>query len=120
MSMTAKLPSCGCEHSNDDVVLQVSKRMLPDSDVQGLSSLFKILGDPTRIRIMWALEQTEMCVCDLAASLNMTKSAISHQLSTLKQVKLVKYRRSGKNVFYSLDDEHVNNIIDMGLAHIRE
>lgn len=118
--MTDSSPYCSCAYENKSLVERMHEIMLNEREVRGLSTLFKILGDPTRIRIMWTLDQSEMCVCDLAAALQMTRSAISHQLSTLKQVKLVKYRREGKNVFYSLDDEHVNSIIEMGLEHIRE
>ena len=79
-----------------------------------------MFGDTTRIRILWALDHAELCVCDIAALLNMTKSAISHQLRQLKQANLVKYRREGKNVFYALSDEHVHIIFEKGLEHIRE
>lgn len=118
--MNEKAPSCDCEHIDNAVVSKATQHMLAEEEVNGLSTVFKIFGDPTRIRIMWALQSAEMCVCELATALNMSKSAISHQLSTLKQVKLVKFRREGKNVFYSLDDEHVSSIIQMGLTHIKE
>jgi len=111
-------PICDCEIIHNDIVAQVSGAMLPAQEIIALSTLFKILGDSTRIRIIWALSQAEMCVCDLGAALKMSKSAISHQLNTLRQGKLVKYRREGKNVFYSLDDHHVNEIIVIGRAHI--
>jgi ArsR family transcriptional regulator len=93
--------------------------MLPVSEVDGLSVIFKIIGDPTCIRIMWALNQSEMCVCELAAALSMTRSAVSHQLKKLKEAKLVKFRREGKNVYYSLDDQHVTNIIRLALVHLQ-
>lgn len=117
--MSKNIPLCEQEHIHVDVVEMVKGQMLPANEVTGLSGLFKILGDPTRIRIMWALEQSEMCVCDLSSALGMTKSAVSHQLNTLRQGKLVKYRREGKNVYYSLDDAHVNSIIEIAREHIR-
>jgi len=83
-----------------------------------LANLFKIFGDPTRIKILHLLTQTELCVCDIATILKMTQSAISHQLRVLKQAKLVKYRKDGKVVYYSLDDDHVYTIITQGLEHI--
>ena len=85
-----------------------------------LAELFKVFGDSTRIKILWALDEAEMCVCDIAFLLNMTQSAISHQLRVLKQAELVKSRREGKIVFYSLEDEHVKQIFDQGLIHISE
>lgn len=85
-----------------------------------LAELYKIFGDSTRIRILYALFESEMCVNDIAESLNMTMSAISHQLRILKQARLVKYRREGKAMFYSLSDDHVKSIIEMGLEHISE
>ena len=85
-----------------------------------LAELFKVFGDSTRIKILWALDEAEMCVCDIAFLLNMTQSAISHQLRVLKQAELVKSRREGKIVFYSLEDEHVKQIFDQGLIHILE
>ena len=117
--VSKNIPLCEQEDIHSEVVEMIKKQMLPASEVSGLSSLFKILGDPTRIRIMWALEQSEMCVCDLSSALGMTKSAVSHQLNTLRQGKLVKYRREGKNVYYSLDDGHVNSIIEIAREHIR-
>lgn len=109
---------CDCNIVHDEVVEKAKKSMPDDASLFALSDFFKILGDSTRIRIMWALDQAEMCVCDLAVTLNMTKSAISHQLNTLKQAKLVKFRRDGKNVYYSLDDQHVTDIIELAMAHI--
>ena len=85
-----------------------------------IGDFFKILGDSTRIKILSALFQSEMCVCDIAALLGMTQSAISHQLRVLKQGRLVKHRKDGKVVYYSLDDDHIKHIIDQGLTHISE
>jgi transcriptional regulator, ArsR family len=94
--------------------------MPQEETLYDLAELFKMFGDTTRIRILWALDEAEMCVCDIAALLNMTQSAISHQLRILKQAKLVRNRKEGKVVYYSLDDEHVRLIFDQGLAHISE
>ncbi|CDX00860.1 Regulatory protein ArsR [Desulfitobacterium hafniense] len=111
---------CDCDVIHADVVDSVKAKM-PDEDVlYDLSDFFKVLGDSTRVKIMWALDEREMCVCDLAVLLNMTKSAISHQLRSLKQANLVKFRKEGKIVFYSLADEHVKEIFEKGLEHIRE
>jgi len=111
---------CDCDVIHSDVVESVKKKM-PDEDIlYDLSDFFKVLGDSTRVKIMWALDESEMCVCDLAVLLNMTKSAISHQLKSLKQANLVKFRREGKVVYYSLSDDHVKEIFEKGLEHIRE
>ncbi|MBN2877791.1 MAG: winged helix-turn-helix transcriptional regulator [Bacilli bacterium] len=94
--------------------------MPQDEKLFDLAEFFKVFGDSTRIRILWALEDREMCVCDIAYLLNMTQSAISHQLRSLKQVNLVKNRREGKVVYYSLKDEHIKHIFDIGMEHITE
>lgn len=94
--------------------------MLGDNELYRLAELFKVFGDPTRIRILYALANQELCVCDIAEVLQMSQSAISHQLRVLKQIHLVKYRREGKIVFYSLADSHVYTILAQGLEHIRE
>ncbi len=109
---------CGCIHA--EVVEAVRKTMIDDEALYELSDFFKVLGDSTRIKILSALDVGEMCVCDLAVLLGMTKSAISHQLRSLKQANLVKFRRDGKVVYYSLSDEHVRDIFEKGLEHIRE
>ena len=94
---------------------------MPDDDkLFDLAELFKIFGDSTRMRILFVLFEAEVCTCDLAEVLKMTSSAISHQLSILRKAKLVKCRRDGKTVFYSLSDDHVRTIIEMGLEHINE
>lgn len=99
----------------------IDKIKLPEEEVlYDLGDFFKILGDSTRIKILSALFQSEMCVCDIAALLGMTQSAISHQLRVLKQGRLVKHRKDGKVVYYSLDDDHIKHIIDQGLTHISE
>lgn len=100
----------------DKVLLQQ-----PDDEVlYDLAELFKIFGDSTRIKILYALFETELCVYDIARLLKMTQSSVSHQLRILKNSKLVKFRREGKSIFYSLDDEHVRKIISMGMEHIEE
>ena len=97
------------------------KKLMPAEDsLYDLAELFKIFGDSTRIRILFVLFESELCVCDLAEALNMTQSAISHQLRILKQNKLIKNRRDGKQVFYSLADDHVQTIIGQGMEHILE
>lgn len=111
---------CDCHVIHADVVDRVKKKMPDEGELYDLSDFFKVLGDSTRAKIMWALDESEMCVCDIAVLLNMTKSAISHQLRSLKQANLVKYRKEGKTVFYSLADEHVKDIFEKGLEHIRE
>ena len=102
------------------VVETVRPKMPNQADLYDLSDFFKVMGDSTRIQILWALEESEMCVNDLALLLNMTKSAISHQLKSLKDAKLVRFRRDGKNMFYSLDDDHVKDILEKALHHIKE
>jgi len=111
---------CDCEVIHADLVEEVKHHMPEDEKLYDLADFFKMFADSTRIKILWALEQEEMCVCDLAALLNMTKSAISHQLKTLRQEKLVKFRRDGKNAIYSLLDEHVKSLLEIGLEHIEE
>lgn len=111
---------CDCEVIHEDVVSQVRNKMPEEETLYDLAELFKVFGDSTRIKILWALDESEMCVCDIAVLLNMTQSAISHQLRVLKQAKLVKNRREGKVVYYSLDDDHVKEIFEQGLTHINE
>ena len=107
-----------CIHKN--LLERVNEKMPDEMELYDLSELFKVFGDSTRIRILFVLFEEEFCVCDLAEQLNMTQSAISHQLRILKQNKLVKNRREGKSMFYSLADDHVRTIIAMGLEHIEE
>jgi len=96
-------------------------RLMPDNkDITELSETFKVLSDPTRLRIVLALSMEELCVCDLAALINVSISAISHQLRLLKGMKIVTYRKAGKMVYYSLDDQHVQNLIDAAQKHILE
>lgn len=120
--MPAKQPCSICEliHVHEEIVNRVSQEMPDEDALFDLSELFKVFGDSTRIRILYCLFESEMCVCDIATLLNMTQSAISHQLSVLKKSKLVKSRRSGKTIFYSLADGHVRAIINQGMEHIQE
>ncbi|MDR1578858.1 MAG: metalloregulator ArsR/SmtB family transcription factor [Synergistaceae bacterium] len=111
---------CDCDVIHEDVVNAVKEKIPDDSDIYDLSDFFKILGDSARTKIIWALDESEMCVCDLAVLLNMTKSAVSHQLRSLREANLVKNRREGKNIFYSLADDHVKQIFEKGLEHTRE
>lgn len=111
---------CDCEVIHADVLEEVKTRMPMEEDIYDLSDFFKVLGDSTRLKIISALDAHEMCVCDIAVLLNMTKSAISHQLRYLKQADLVKFRKEGKVVFYSLKDDHVKNIFEIGMEHIKE
>lgn len=109
-----------CVSAHADVIDYVEQKM-PDPEITDrLAAVFKVFGDPTRVRIMTALSEHEMCVCDIAELLDMTKSAISHQLRTLRQAKLVKFRKEGRHSFYSLDDEHVESIMGQALDHVLE
>ena len=105
---------------HEDLLKIVNETLPEETELYDLAELFKVFGDSTRIRILFVLFEAEVCVCDLAKVLNMTQSAISHQLRILKQNKLVKSRREGKSIFYSLADDHVRTIIDQGREHIEE
>lgn len=102
----------------EEAVGKAKTDMLDSEIIESLSKLFKVFGDPTRIKILWALNVHELCVLDICEVLGMTKSAVSHQLSTLKEAKLVRARREGKEVYYSLDDEHVKEIFETGIIHV--
>lgn len=109
---------CDCNIIHEDAVNMAISNRPDDKELINLSELFKILGDLTRIKIIWTLDNNEMCVCDIANVLNMTKSSISHQLAILKNAGIVRYRKSGKEVYYALDDEHINKLYEIGLEHI--
>ena len=111
---------CETLHKHEHLLNQVNRNMPDEDELYDLAELFKVFGDSTRIRILFVLFEAEVCVCDLAQALNMTQSAIFHQLKLLKQNKLVKSRREGKSVFYSLADGHVRTIIAQGIEHIEE
>ena len=119
--MQKEMSEC-CENVEvHEELLKIVEETMPDeTELYDLAELFKVFGDSTRIRILFVLFEAEVCVCDLAQALNMTQSAISHQLKILKQNKLVKNRREGKSIFYSLADDHVRTIIAMGREHIEE
>ncbi|MGN0131592.1 MAG: ArsR/SmtB family transcription factor [Lachnospiraceae bacterium] len=115
-----ELDCCDTEEVHQELLKIVNETMPDEIELYNLAELFKVFGDSTRIRILFVLFEAEVCVCDLAQALNMTQSAISHQLKILKQNKLVKSRREGKSVFYSLADGHVRTIIAQGREHIEE
>lgn len=119
--MLVKGIECCDDHEVHQSLLDIVNEKMPEEEtLYNLAELFKVFGDSTRIRILFVLFEAEVCVCDLAQALNMTQSAISHQLRILKQNKLVKNRREGKSIFYSLADDHVRTIIAQGLDHILE
>lgn len=115
-----KIENCNGNIIHEDIVVRVKDQLPAEETLYDLAELFKVFGDTTRIKIICALFESEMCVCDLSCLLNMTQSAISHQLRVLKSARLVKFRREGKVVYYSLDDEHIKHIYDAGLNHISE
>lgn len=115
-----KIKNCGCEEIHEELVNKAKETMPEDETLYDLAELFKVFGDTTRIKILYALFASEMCVCDISDLLGMTHSAISHQLRVLKNARLVKFRKEGKVVYYSLDDNHISQIFDCGLAHIQE
>ena len=111
---------CGFLHLHEEAVHKVLSEMPPDETLYDLAELFKVFGDSTRIKILYALFEAELCVCDIAQLLGVSQTAISHQLRVLKNSKLVKFRRDGKTVFYSLADNHVRRIIGQGMEHVTE
>ena len=114
------IAECEFKHIHQDIIETVRENMPEEDILVDLAELFKVLGDQTRIKIIFILFKEEMCVCDIAELVGMTQSAISHQLRVLKQAKLVKGRKDGKAVYYSLDDEHVREIYQIGKQHIEE
>ena len=117
---TSEYDKCDCDTIHDAVVEDVREHMPDEEALLDLADLFKVFGDSTRVKILCALLRAEMCVCDISVLLGMTKSSISHQLRVLRQTKLVKNRRDGKIVYYSLNDEHVETIFNQGLLHVTE
>lgn len=113
-------PQCEYLHAHKDVIEHINQTLPPQEHLYDLAELYKVFGDSTRIRLLYVLMKEELCVCDLAALLGMSLSAVSHQLRILKQAKLVKFRKEGKTVFYSLADDHVTTIIAQGMEHIEE
>ncbi|GAA0728520.1 metalloregulator ArsR/SmtB family transcription factor [Clostridium malenominatum] len=118
MKSLEEIEVCSCCDIHNDCVNCVKSNMLHNEVFTKLSDLFKVLGDYTRIKIIYALSKRELCVCDIAEVLGMSQSSISHQLRILKSARLVKFRKEGKIVFYSLDDEHIGEIFNAGLTHI--
>ena len=118
--MENKSESCSCNVIHKEVVENVKNKLPKEETLYDLAELFKVFGDSTRINIICSLFESEMCVCDLSVLLNISQSAISHQLRVLKSARLVKFRRAGKVIYYSLDDEHIKQIFDAGLHHITE
>ena len=116
----AHADTCECNIIHNEVLEKVRTKMPDEETLYDLAELFKVFGDTTRTKILCALFESEMCVCDIAALFGMTQSAISHQLRVLKSAKLVKNRKAGKVVYYSLDDDHVKHIFDQGLSHVME
>lgn len=112
--------SCEVPYVDENRVAAIRKKMKPDETILRVSEIFKALGDPTRMKITFALSLEELCVCDIANLLGTTKSAVSHQLRVLRNMRLVKYRKEGKRVYYSLDDKHINNLFEEGLRHVEE
>lgn len=114
-----EIVTCSCNIINEEKALEIQGKMEKEEDIMDLADFFKVLGDSTRMKIISVLFENELCVCDIAYILKMTQSAISHQLRVLKSARLVKYRKEGKVVFYSLDDDHVKNIFDLGMIHLK-
>ena len=111
---------CDCGAIHEETINHVRENMVPTCHLMTMSKLFKVFGDSTRIQILEALNCHEMCVCDLAVLLDMTKSAVSHQLKVLRDNNLVKFEKKGKHAYYSLADDHVKEILDVALEHIKE
>ena len=109
---------CDYPHTHEEIINRVQHQMPGEEELYDLAELFRIFGDSTRIRILYALYEGELCVCDLAQLLGMTQSAVSHQLRILKDAKLVRFRREGKSIFYALDDDHVRLILQVGMTHL--
>lgn len=116
--MEKKELMCDCNVIHQNAVDIALKNKPEEKELENLTTLFKILGDSTRTKILWILDHHEMCVCDIANVLNMTKSSISHQLAILREAGIVRFRRSGKEVYYTLDDEHISRLYEIGLEHI--
>ncbi len=114
------IETCVTEGIHREIIQNVQAKMPESVNLYELADLFKIFGDSTRIRILWALSESEMCVCDLCALLRMKQPAVSHQLKNLKQSRTVKARRAGKVIFYSLDDDHIRQLLHLAMDHIME
>jgi len=117
-SINTTIETCITKGIHQETVRRVEKQMPDPVDLYELADLFKLFGDSTRLGILWALSKSEMCVCDLCALLKMKQPAVSHQLKNLKQSRIVKARRDGKIVYYSLDDDHIHSLLTMGMEHV--
>jgi len=115
-----ELETCEVYHIDEEKVARVSAAMISDETAVDLSALYKAMGDLTRVKIIFALSQDELCVCDIASVVGISQSAASHQLRILRNLKLVKYRKEGKIAYYSLDDEHMLHLLEEGLSHVKE
>ena len=120
MRQTEEIEKCEIVETHPEIVKAVNEQMPQEEILYDLAELFKIFGDSTRVKILYALLEAELCVCDIAKLLEVSQSAVSHQLRVLKTSKLVKFRKEGKAVFYSLADEHVIRILSQGMEHIME
>ncbi len=123
MAVPARKPltdACEVEFVDERKVKRVRQAMKPEQAVLALAETFKLLGDPTRIRIVFALAREELCVCDLANLLSVSQSAVSHSLRALRQMKLVRFRKDGKIAYYALDDEHIAHLLEEGFRHVEE
>lgn len=118
--MSEFIDKCDIQCIHEDNVQEVKARMIDEGKIMSLADTFKTLGDPTRVKILYALLQKELCVCDIAAVIGISDSAVSHQLRVLRGQKLVKFRRDGKILYYSLDDNHVSALFAQGLEHVSE
>lgn len=118
--MTAAIETCITRGIHQDTVHEVRRRMPEQVELHELADMFKLFADSTRISLLWALSESEMCVCDLCALLKMKQPAVSHQLKNLKQARVVKARRDGKVIYYSLDDDHIRKLLNLGMEHLNE
>lgn len=118
--MGEKFHECEEKHNHKEVTDKISVDMLDEGLLCDLAEFFKVFADSTRIKILYALANSELCVCDIWQTLGLTQSAVSHQLRILKQMRLVKYRKEGKTIYYSLDDDHIQTILNGGLEHVME
>lgn len=120
MELDKEIECCETSEVHEELLRTVREKLPPEEQLYDLAELFKVFGDSTRMRILFVLFEAEVCVCDLAEALSMTDSAVSHQLKILKQNKLIKSRRAGRSVFYSLADDHVRTIVSQGMEHVTE
>ena len=120
MDLKNTAPACDLMFVHEDKIGQVLQALPNDEQLYDLADLFRMFGDTTRVKILYVLFESELCVCDIAKLLHLSQSAVSHQLRVLKDAKLVRFRREGKTVFYTLDDDHVRSILSLGMEHVSE